>query len=257
MIEKNRWKGMVRKMKTKIWAHRGFSYIAPENTMEAFELAVSHKADGIELDIHLTADNNLAVFHDDELTRVTDGTGLIEECTMDYLKTLDASVNHPKYKGAKIPTLEEVFDFMKGNDLMLNIELKEGHESNSKFIQRVAEVEKEFNFQNRVMYSSFNHYTLMNLKKLLPHSKVGLLYGLALIEPWHYAKKVGADCLHPYWKYAVMNQGIKEAQKLGLEVNLWTVDDEEVMRTLFAEGVDGLITNRPDLARRIREEIQK
>ena len=248
---------MVRKMKTKIWAHRGFSYIAPENTMEAFELAANHKADGIELDIHLTADNNLAVFHDDWLSRITKTDGMIEECTMDYLKTLDASYIHSKYRGAKIPTLEEVFDFMKGNDLMLNIELKEGHECNSKFALRVAEVEKQFNFQNRVMYSSFNHYTLMNLKKLLPHSKVGILYEAGLIEPWHYAKKIGADCIHPYWRIGMMGQGIKEAQKLGLEVNLWTVDDDKDIKTLLDEGADGIITNRPDLAIKLREEIQK
>ncbi|WP_426348549.1 glycerophosphodiester phosphodiesterase [Alloiococcus sp. CFN-8] len=243
--------------KTKIWAHRGFSYIAPENTMEAFELAAAQKADGIELDIHLTADNNLAVFHDDELTRITKTHGLIEECTMDYLKTLDASYIHSKYRGAKIPTLEEVFDFMKGNDLMLNIELKEEHESNSKFTQRVAELVKEFKLQDRVMYSSFNHYTLMNLKKILPHAKIGILYHAGLIEPWHYAKKLGAECIHPSWRFGMMKDGIKEAQKEGLEVNLWTVDDEEVMKRLFAEGIDGLITNRPDLAIKTREEIQK
>ena len=176
---------------------------------------------------------------------------------MDYLKTLDASINHPKYRGAKIPTLEEVFDFMTGNDLKLNIELKEEHESNRKFIEKVAELEKEFSFQDRVMYCSFNHYTLMNLKKLLPHTKVGLLYHAGIIEPWHYAKKIGADCIHPSWKFGMMNQGIKEAHKLGLEVNLWTVDDEKDMRTLFAEGVDGIITNKPDLAAWVREGMKK
>ena len=113
-------------MKTKVWAHRGASAYAPENTMEAFELAVAQKADGIELDIQLTKDGKLAVIHDETIDRTCNGTGYVKDFTMKELKGFCCSKLHPKYRSSVIPELREVLELIKPTDLTVNIELKTG-----------------------------------------------------------------------------------------------------------------------------------
>lgn len=239
-------------MKTIIWAHRGSSFIAPENTMEAFDLAVKQKADGIELDIHLTSDGKLAVFHDETLERTTNGTGFVENYTMNKLKQLNAAVLHPEYTGAKIPSLTEVLDYMRGNSLMLNIEIKEEHDTNPLLIKQLAMLIKDFKLEERTMYCSFNHYSLSALRNEIPYSCIGLLYFAGLVNPWAYAKSINADCLHPHFHYGLMNGQVENAHKFGLKVNTWTLDEPEDIKYALNQKADGIITNKPDLALRIR-----
>ena len=107
---------------TKVWAHRGASGYRPENTLEAF--AIRQGADGIELDVHTSADGELIVMHDETVDRVTDGTGLIKDMTSAQLKELKVSTSAEPTGIYRVPTLAEVLDLMRTTDMMVNIELK-------------------------------------------------------------------------------------------------------------------------------------
>ena len=113
--------------KTKIFAHRGASGYAPENTLEAFALAITQGADGIELDVQLTKDGIPVVIHDETIDRVTEKKGWVKDYTLKELKELTVLKNKfPEYSAAKIPTLEEVLDAVKASGIQVNIELKTG-----------------------------------------------------------------------------------------------------------------------------------
>ena len=94
----------------KVWAHRGAAAYAPENTLEAFELAIKMGADGVELDVHLSRDGEIVVAHDERVDRVSNGRGLIQEMTLSEIKELDFGVRFEAYRGAKAPTLREVYE---------------------------------------------------------------------------------------------------------------------------------------------------
>lgn len=110
--------------KMKIWAHRGASGYAPENTMEAFSEAVRRKADGIELDVQLTKDGEIVVIHDEKLERVSNGTGWVKDYTLKELRKLNFNKTFPEQGSARIPTLKEVYELMKKEDMLVNVELK-------------------------------------------------------------------------------------------------------------------------------------
>lgn len=112
-------------MKTvSIFAHRGASHQAPENTLEAFQKAVDQGVDGIELDVQMTKDQVLVVAHDEQLERVSNGKGYLKDHTLQELRALDFSCGHDEYSQVKIPTLAEVLELVKDSDIVLNIELK-------------------------------------------------------------------------------------------------------------------------------------
>ena len=111
-------------MASVIYAHRGASGYAPENTLESFKLAMEMGADGFELDVHVSRDGELIVIHDETVDRTTNGTGRIMDMTLQQIKALDASNHMEKYAGARIPTLEEVYSLIQGTDLLINCELK-------------------------------------------------------------------------------------------------------------------------------------
>ena len=107
-----------------ICAHRGASAYAPENTLEAFELAVQQGAHGVELDVHLTRDKEILVAHDERIDRVSDGIGAICDMTLAEIKRHVFNREHPEYEGARAPTLREVYELLKPTGLYVNVELK-------------------------------------------------------------------------------------------------------------------------------------
>ena len=102
----------------KVFAHRGASGYAPENTLEAFQLAIDHNADGVELDIHLTRDKQLIVTHDERIERVSDGNGLVAMMSLKDLKKHLFNKTHPEYREARAPTLEEALEFIENDELL-------------------------------------------------------------------------------------------------------------------------------------------
>ena len=113
-------------MKTKVWAHRGASAYAPENTLEAFQLAVEQKADGVELDVQMTKDGKLVVIHDETIDRTSGGHGRVMDYTLAELKEMKFNRTHPEYADAAIPTLAEVYELLKPVGLEINVEIKTG-----------------------------------------------------------------------------------------------------------------------------------
>lgn len=231
-----------------IFAHRGASKAAPENTMSAFKKAVELGADGIELDTHLTGDGYLVVTHDDTLGRTCNGTGLVMEHDLKYLRGLDFGGWFSKeFEGEKIPLLSDVFELLSGKDIILNIEIKatpgcfiEGIED------EVAKMIKSYNFTEKTIVSSFNHYVLKNLKRKNPEITVAPLYGGGVFAYiGEYAKLIGAGAIHPYFR-SLTPEVIENCREHNIKINSWTIDDDKDIMHAVQMGIDGIITNVPD-----------
>ena len=158
-----------------IYAHRGASGYAPENTLEAFELAAKMGADGVELDVQMTKDGEIVVAHDEGLSRVSNGFGLIHDMTLAQLKKLYFNKTHPEYARATIPTLREVYELLKPTGLRVNTELKNLRPIYDDFEEKCVKIAYETGMTDRVMYSSFNYKSLARIKQLDPSIQVGIL----------------------------------------------------------------------------------
>ena len=143
---------------TKNFAHRGFSGKYPENTLLAFEKAVEAQTDGIELDVQLTKDGEIVIIHDETIDRTTNGKGLVVDYTYEELEKFDASYIYTGQFGFnKIPTLREYFNLIKDTNIITNIELKTGINEYQGIEEKVYNLIKEFQLEDRVIISSFNH----------------------------------------------------------------------------------------------------
>lgn len=243
--------GGGRMAQQEIYAHRGASGYAPENTLEAFQLAVGQGAHGVELDVHLCRDGELVVAHDEKVDRVSDGHGFLWDMTLRELKSLHFNRTHPEYPDARIPTLKEVFDLLRPTGLSINIELKNSVIDYPNLERKVIELAAgSFPF-DRLIFSSFNHYSMLRVKELDPSLTCGLLYDATLVRPWAYAVALGMDALHPMFTEVLVPGGtVPLAHQAGIRVHTWTVNEEAHIRQVLAEGADILITNYPDRALR-------
>lgn len=242
---------------TKIHAHRGASGYTPENTMAAFRKAIELGANAIELDVHMTKDRKLVVIHDEKVDRTTNGSGMVAFMTLEQIKKLDAgSWFSSKYKGLQIPTLREVMDLVKNTPLFLNIEIKIGYRFYPNIEEKIIDLIEEYDMIDRVIISSFDHYSLVRVKEINPHIKTGLLYVASLFEPWEYARFVKVDALHPNY-ITVTKDFLQNAAINGFPINAYTVNDEKAMRELAYGKIAGIITNYPDKAKEIIEKIQE
>lgn len=239
---------------TQIWAHRGASGHAPENTLEAFALAIQMGADGIELDVQFTKDRELVVLHDERIDRTSDGTGFVVDYTLTELKEMNFNNQHPEYPNVKIPTLREVLELIKPTELVVNIELKTGINFYDGIEQATVSLVEEMGMQDRVIYSSFNHQSVMRVKKISPTAKTGFLYSNGIYNVVDYAKQHGVDALHPSVVNMQYEGLVEESKEKQIKLHVWTVNHEDEMRTLIDAGVDAIITNYPDTARRILQE---
>ena len=230
---------------TAIWAHRGASAYAPENTIPAFELAIEMGADGVEFDVHRTADNHLVVIHDETIDRTSDGAGRVVDMTLDELR------RHDYGDGATIPLLAEVLELFRPTGMLVNAELKSSIEFYPGIEHDVRGVVEEMGMAERVLYSSFNHYTLAGLRDHVAPDKLGLLLSNGIFEPWEYARRFGAGALHPGFFLLQQPGYVEAAHEAGVRVNAWTVDEPEHIRFVASLGVDAIVTNVPDVAREV------
>ncbi|MCR5716783.1 MAG: glycerophosphodiester phosphodiesterase [Lachnospiraceae bacterium] len=234
-----------------IWAHRGASGHAPENTLPAFDLAAKMGADGVELDVQLTADGELVVCHDEKVDRTSNAKGWIKDYTLEELRKLDFSYGNQAYEGLQIPTMEEVFDLLQPTGLSINIEMKTGIVMYPQLEEKIVALTHEKGWQDRVIYSSFNHYSVQKIKELDPEAKTGLLYADGPVDMPAYCKKLGADALHPAW-YNLQFPGFVDAcHEQHIDLNVWTINDAESMKQFVELGLHAVITNYPQKARKI------
>ena len=238
-----------------IIAHRGASTFAPENTMSAFKKAIEQGAGGIELDVQLSVDGNLVVIHDEKLDRTSNGKGLVRDKTLKELQSLDFGSWFSKdFQNERIPILDEVMQLFSSWNGMLNIEIKNGPIFYPGIENKVADTIRRYRMADRTIVSSFNHYSLVEIKRIDPGIKTGVLYMEGLYEPWTYAKHVGAEAIHPLF-YNIVPEIMKGCKSNGIIVNPFTVDQPDYIKMIAMAGVDGIITNVPDVALKIIKEI--
>ena len=239
----------------KIFAHRGYSGKYPENTMIAFKKALECGVDGIELDVQLTKDGEVVIIHDETIDRTTTGKGFVVDYTYEELEKFDASFKFKDLGFNKIPTLREYFQLVKDYDIVTNVELKTGINEYLGIEEKVWELIKEYNLEEKVIISSFNHFSVMRMKKIAPQLKYGFLSEDWIIDAGKYTHSHGVQCYHPRFNNLVPDV-IKELKKYNLEINTWTVNLEEDMKYLYSNNIDVIITNYPELAQEIKKEYQ-
>ncbi len=231
-----------------VWAHRGASGYCPENTMAAFEKAIEMRADGIELDIQETKDGEIVICHDEKINRTSNGKGLIKDFTLTQLREFDFSKGKMQkgFEGAKIPTMKEVFELIKPTNLTINIELKTGVIFYKGLEEKIIKMTEEYGFMDRVIFSSFNHYSVKKIKELRPEAKCGFLYMDGTIDMPTYCKDHRIDALHPAFYNMQYDGFLENCAKNGIELNVWTINEEDRILRCIKSGVNAMITNYPD-----------
>lgn len=243
------------KKKTEVWAHRGASGHVPENTIEAFRMAAEMRADGVELDVQLSKDGELVVIHDETLDRVSGELGYVRDMDFAELRKLNVSRPFPDFAPTRIPSLAEVLEELKGAGLKINIEIKNGIFFYPGIEEKTAELVKRIEMEERIIFSSFNHQSVMKMKSRCPKSETGFLVADVLVDAVSYAKEYGVDALHPPWHHAQDEGFIARCHESGLAVNLWTVNNHDDMEKYCLWGADAIITNYPDIARNVVKGI--
>lgn len=232
--------------RTQITAHRGFSKVAPENTLPAFEAAMECGADYIELDIQLTADDQLVVIHDDKVDRTTNGKGNVSKYTYDQLTELSAGSWFSKsgeFDDVRIPLFRDVLELV-GNDVMLNIEIKRSGDP-KKTAEKAVELIEEYGIVKSCYVTSFSYTALKKVKQLNPKIKTAFIANLATATSYAQLPYIDAVSMN----YIFVNQSVvNSAHHHGKRIFVWTVDRQSEVKKMMALGVDNIITDRPDKA---------
>ncbi len=221
--------------------HRGALAHAPENTLLSFETAWRLGADWIELDVHRTADGILVCIHDDDLIRICGRSEKISTLNWDEIREIDVG------QGQHIPSLEEVLQFARDR-LGVNIELKMA-DLEAEVLRCVSSHE----MLKSVMISSFMHSSLQIVRSLDSSVMTAVLYSEPMENPVEYAHDLGADAINPLF-FTIEPETVKAAHEIGLSVYPWTVNDPDMMTDLINIGVDGIITDYPDIAVHVIKE---
>ncbi|MCQ2463019.1 MAG: glycerophosphodiester phosphodiesterase [Clostridia bacterium] len=203
--------------------------------------------DGIELDVHVVKDGGLVIIHDERLDRTTDGTGFVKDYTCEELKKFDASAQFKgQYGFCGIPPLREYFERVKDiPGFMTNIELKTGEFEYTGIEDKVISMIEEYSLQDRIILSSFNHYTIKRCKQRNPEITAGFLSGDWILNFGAYAKSYGVECCHPCLR-SLTRETVDEMKSQGRIINTWTVNEYEDIKRLSDMGIDALIGNFPD-----------
>ncbi|BAB04799.1 glycerophosphodiester phosphodiesterase family protein [Halalkalibacterium halodurans] len=246
---------MSQKQRTHIYAHRGVSCKYPENTLSAFRAAEGVGADGIELDVQLTKDDQLIVIHDLHLNRTTSGSGLVRAHTLSELKRLDAgSWFDERFTGETLPTLDEVFAWAQSNELIFNVELKGVVEDRDRLFTAISACIDTFKMRDRVILSSFDHVLIKKLSGSFTRNQLAVIVMAALYDPGGYVQKVGATGYHFYY-LAMTEAEVYHLLHKGLKLRPFTLNQEEDIRRYMQLGVNGIFTDDPELAIRVALEL--
>jgi glycerophosphoryl diester phosphodiesterase len=236
-----------------IFAHRGASAYAPENTLAAFELALQQGAPAIELDVKLSADGHVVVIHDQTVDRTTQHSGRVNELTLEELRQMDAGSHFDiSFHGEKIPTLAEVFETIDPS-VLINVELTNYASPGDDLPHRVAELIKRHNIQHNLLFSSFNPIALLRIHRLVSQAPIGLLALSGPAGAWarsRLGRLIPYRSLHPEW-HDLSPSLIRTAHRRKRKVYAYTVNQEESMHHSFDLGIDGIFTDDPVLAQKV------
>lgn len=232
------------------FAHRGGALEAPENTMKAFEFAVGLGYAYVETDVYATRDGVLIAFHDDKLDRVTDGAGLIAD--LDY-----ADVRAARIGGTEpIPLLEEIFDAWPA----LNINIDPKHDS---AVEPLIALLKRKDALGRVGIGSFSDKRLARIREAFGGDVCTSMGPKEATRFWLAKRRLPVGRFEAKCAQVPVKQGpatlvdaaaVRAAKRLGIQIHVWTIDDEAEMIRLIELGVDGIMTDRPSLLRRVLKD---
>jgi len=217
--------------KVLIFGHRGAAEYEDENTLASFEKAIELKADGVELDVRLTKDRKVAVIHDAKVNRTTDKKGYVEDYTLEELGRMG------------VPSLQNVFDLMKGTGITILIEIKDEGMENV-----LVKLIRENEMENQVVIISFIIESIIKIKKM-----INIRTGYSQAKPLSNLSKLldgaieaKADFILP--RYGLVTKSFVEHARInGLKIITWTVNYKLIAKSLISRGVYGIITNKPDL----------
>ncbi|MGE7905904.1 glycerophosphodiester phosphodiesterase [Peribacillus sp. NPDC094092] len=231
-----------------IFAHRGSKGTHPENTMAAFQKAAEIGADGIEFDVHLSSDGELVIIHDETLDRTTTLTGYVKEHSALRLKTADAGSKFSKeFLGERIPFLMGVFEWAKGNALLMNIEIKTDKLAYEGIEQKIIDLIRQYQMEKRVILSSFNHQSIEKVKMLAPDLERALLFEGLPVNYEEILRDKNEAGFHPD-KNSLTPEVNEKAKKLGYKIRPWVANDEADIVKLAELGVDVIMTDFPEKA---------
>ena len=238
-------------------AHRGGSNLAPEETLEAFHNAVEVGADMLEMDMQATSDGVVILLHDATVDRTTNGHGQVKDLMLADFKQLEAGAwKDAKYAGERVPTLAEVFDSVGGR-LWINVELTNYFTRGDDLVPTVVALIQKMNMQRRVLLSSFDPFNIRRVRQLDPSLPVAQLTAhnlpLYLREAW-LAPLCPHDARHPDVTQ-LKQKSVAWYHQRRYRVNVWTNNDPADMREFVRQGVDGLITDVPDIARNVIRDL--
>lgn len=247
--EKARWQ-----YKTKIYGHRGAFHFAPENTLTSFQTALDMGVDGVEFDIQLSKDGEVVVCHDETLDRTSTGNGNLRDYTLQELRYFNFNkrgISEPKYM--PIPTLREVLELLKSTNSDINIELKTGIYYYEGIEKKAYEIVKEMELLNRVVWSSFNHCSVQRIKQLDPSARTAFLCGGGILTSPEECKSAGAEALHIQLNQLDYPGLVDSCRQHGIKLRVWTVNEYADIERAYQLGIDGIFTNRIDVARAVKE----
>jgi glycerophosphoryl diester phosphodiesterase len=215
--------------------HRGAKGYEPENTLISFEKAIEMEADGIELDVHLSLDGHLIVIHDETIDRTTNGTGAVNQLTLQEIKSIKINDKH------EIPTLEEILDLVSQR-CFVNIELK-NQDTAEKVVQLIDHFisDKKWN-HNQFLVSSFDWNALQQVRFLNENIRIGVLTETDLDLAISFARFLEAEALHPDFQL-LTNEYTTKIQEKGIQVFPWTVNETDEIERMKSFKVDGIITD--------------
>ncbi len=247
----------VRATPVMVCAHRGSSGNAPENTLAAIASAIAAGATMIEIDIQITRDNRIVVFHDEDLSRTTNGSGDIREKSYDDVRTLDAgSWFSPTFAGEHIPLLDEALALIKGH-AYLNIEVKpmDDSERTSRILDEVLRAIDAHQMIDATVFSSFDHRILFHLKRIRPDVRT-----LALNVPGdtRLPHEVVSACRADAYGCSLeeLNAGLMEdCTQHMIPVGVYTINTREDLITAINLGVRGVVTNFPDRLQNVLSDL--
>lgn len=224
-----------------IIGHRGAPNIAQENTLDSFDKAFQNNVDGIELDVQLTKDNKLAVFHDFHTFSLNGRKDLIKDISYDSLQRLSTKF--------KIPTLNNVLEFLPPNK-EIHVEIKSNKINNSIIVDKVLKCISKKNLNTRSIISSFNPFVLSAIKNKAPLQKIGLLWTKSIDSHWfitHYSYyKVKPYSFHANIKY--FNKKIEHwVKRKGLKLYFYTVNNKIDLIKAKQYNADGIFTDYPNI----------
>jgi len=232
----------------RVFAHRGLSASYPENTILAFGKALDAGCEGIELDVQLSRDGELVVIHDETIDRTTDGKGKVRDFSIEELRRFDAS---GRFAGAygfnSIPGLSEYFDLVKDRSVITNIELKNSVFAYPGIEGKLIAMVEDYGLADRVLYSSFNHQSLLKCREISPRCEIAFIISSWLISAGSYCRQHGGNYINSRFSF-LTKENMDELLINGVRAMAWTVDDPAEMKRLAGMGVDSLITNEPLLA---------